>query len=85
MVKTNKADTTPLAINRHNPTFRKKMWKLVKGIKEGNELYIQEIKEYFAEYKIQLAYNKETDKIRLVAQGAVPVDFRADEFLVKPE
>lgn len=74
-------DVAPLKINRHNPTFRKKMERLSQGLAQNNDHKIQEIVEYFKHYNILVEYNESLRQIKLVAQGAIPLYFNVQEFL----
>lgn len=68
-------------INRHNPLFRKYMTKLATGIKTKNQYKIDEVREYMKAKQIDIGYNEDTQKIRLRAVDAVPVDFAITEFV----
>jgi len=68
-------------VNIHNSLFRKYMTKLAIGIKTKDQYRIDEVREYMKAKQIDIGYNEDTQKIRLRAMGAVPVDFAITEFI----
>lgn len=76
-----KPHIAPLKISRKNPTFLAKMKKLADGIVNENNYKIREITEYFKSNNILLEYLEQSNQIKLIAQGAVPLYFDLEEFI----
>jgi len=69
-----------LLISRKNPEFKGLMTELVKGIRSDDALHINHVKKLLEEANIHVGYNKESDKLEVLQEGARPVVFDAKEF-----
>ncbi len=72
-----------IPIHPHNKTFVKLMVAAAEAIRDEDSASMDKVKKEFAEADINLFYNAESDKIRVLLKDARPVDFPVSRWTKK--
>jgi len=68
-----------------NEVFRDMLQRFVKALRLNNQEQLEAVKAEYAQYKITVGYQEDTDKVILLAEGAKPCLFDAKEYDTIPE
>jgi hypothetical protein len=69
-----------IPIHPKDTTFIRLMKGAAKALRTGNKKLLKKVKKEFSEDNISLFYNQETDALRVLKQGAPPIDFPVSDW-----
>ena len=75
---------TYIPIHPNDSTFARLMKDAAKALRTGNKELLEKVKKEFAEDRISLFFNSETDVIRVLRQDAPPIDFPVSQWTKLP-
>ncbi len=73
-----------IPIHPKDATFMRLMKEAAKALRTGNKKLLEKVKKEFSEDYISLFYNQETDTLRVLRQGAPPIDFPVSNWTKLP-